>query len=144
MHIRNFVPTDLGAVMRLVAETFKQDYSPSMYLTLHAQWPDGFLVASEEGVLTGLLLGTRASPDEARILIMATKKELRYKGVGSSLLNTFFERCGWEGICSVVLEVRTSNTIAQEFYTKRGFQVVSLLERYYLDGEDGIMMTNWI
>jgi ribosomal-protein-alanine N-acetyltransferase len=45
--------------------------------------------------------------------------------------------------CSIVtLEVRASNTIAQELYKKYGFQVVGRRPRYYSsDGEDAIIMS---
>ena len=144
MLLRNFAPTDLGEVMSLVSETFKQDYFPSMYLTLHAHWPEGFLVASEDGKIAGLILGTRVTPEEARILIMVTRKEMRNKGVGSSLLKMFHDRCGEVGVSRIVLEVRGSNTNAQGFYSKRGFQTDSMLSRYYLDGENGVKMVKWI
>lgn len=144
MLIRNFAPTDLGEVMRLVAETFRQDYSPSMYLSLHAHWAEGFLVASENGKVVGLLLGSSHAPGEARILIMTSDKENRKKGIGTALLNTFEERCGIRGIIRIILEVRSSNIRAQTFYSKRGFQKDSVLPRYYLDGEDSEKLIKWL
>ena len=144
MLIRNFAPTDLGDVMRLVAETFMQDYSPSMYLSLHMYWPEGFIVISENGVLKGFLLGSITQHDEARILIMVVRPELRNRGMGTTLLNEFLNRCSVKGINKVVLEVRASNKKAFEFYSRHDFQFTGRLPNYYLDGEDGVKMERWL
>ncbi len=144
MLIRNFAPTDLGEIMRMVAGTFMQDYSPSMYLSLHSYWPEGFLVASEHGRVVGFILGSVTGPEEARILIMVVKPECRSMGLGTTLLNEFATRCGIRGIRKVVLEVRTSNKQACEFYSRYGFQYSCHLRKYYLDGEDGVKMEKWL
>lgn len=144
MLLRNFFPTDLGNVMRMVAENFMQDYPPSMYLSLNAYWPDGFLVASEDEKIMGFLLGSMTSPEEARILIMSVRADVRNRGVGTALLNDFLARCGFKGIRRVVLEVRTSNAHARNFYSNRGFQVDGVLKKYYLDGENAIKMIRWL
>ena len=144
MLLRTFSPTDLGEIMRMVAGTFSQDYPPSMYLSLHAYWPDGFLVAADGGKITGFLLASLTEPVEARILIMMASESSRGKGIGTALLNEFTARCGMKGVKRIVLEVRASNAHAIQFYTNRGFQKETLLEKYYLDGEDGVKMSKWL
>jgi [ribosomal protein S18]-alanine N-acetyltransferase len=41
---------------------------------------------------------------------------------------------------TLVLEVRVSNTAAQELYRKLGFSVVQRIARYYNNGEDCFLM----
>ena len=144
MLVRNFTPTDLGEIMRMVAGTFMQDYSPSMYLSLHSYWPEGFIVISEGGRMVGFVLGSVSGPEEARILIMVVKRERRDRGIGTTLLNEFMARCGIKGIKKVVLEVRASNKRASDFYSRHGFQYSGQLHKYYLDGEDGVKLVKWV
>ena len=44
---------------------------------------------------------------------------------------------------SMTLEVRISNTVAQNLYASLGFEVAGRRKRYYMDtGEDGLIMWN--
>jgi ribosomal-protein-alanine N-acetyltransferase len=144
MMLRNFSPTDLGEVMQMVAGIFTQDYSPSFYLSLHSYWPDGFIVAAEEGKIIGLALGSISGEFEARILILAVAEGCRKRGTGNALLIEFQNRCALKGIRKIVLEVRASNASAQQFYLVHGYQYSGRLPKYYLDGVDGIVMAKWL
>ena len=47
------------------------------------------------------------------------------------------------GCASMTLEVRISNTVAQNLYTSMGFEVAGRRKKYYTDtGEDGLIMWN--
>jgi ribosomal-protein-alanine N-acetyltransferase len=43
----------------------------------------------------------------------------------------------------VQLEVRVSNTAAQQFYRKVGYRDVFVIDRYYANGEDAVVMMKW-
>jgi len=144
MLIRNFAPSDMGQVMELVAETFMQDYPPSMYLSLSSYWPEGVIVALEGGEVAGFVIGATSSTEEARILIMAVRKAYRRAGMGTAILHEFMARCRFRGLNRVILELRGSNTAAKEFFIKHGFTITGLLEKYYMDGEEGISMVKWL
>ena len=140
MLLRNFAPTDLGEIMLLVSDTFRQDYSPSFYLSLYSYWPDGFILAKDNEKIIGFVLGSITDEEEARILIMAVEKERRVKGIGTALLREFMNRCSLRGLKRIVLEVRVSNELAQKFYSHFGFEMTNVLPRYHLDGEDAYKM----
>lgn len=79
--------------------------------------------------------------DEAQITNVAVEPEYRRFGVGSALIGKLLEVCGKEDITTVFLEVRSSNTAAQELYGKFGFEVQGVRRGYYGDnGEDAIVM----
>jgi len=65
---------------------------------------------------------------------------VRGQGVGSRLMEAFFERCRRRQFRRVTLEVRVSNVPALRFYTRYRYSVIDLLRSYYSDGEDGYHM----
>ena len=50
--------------------------------------------------------------------------------------------CKSEGLVSMTLEVRSSNTVAQNLYRKYGFKMAGVRKEYYSDREDAIIMWN--
>jgi ribosomal-protein-alanine N-acetyltransferase len=134
-------PQDLAAVMNLVTGTFDQVFSEEMYLALQQAWPEGQIIDVEEGRLAGVLLSMRRGPTVGRVLIMAVAEGFRDMGIGSHMLRAFIQQCVREGVVSIVLEVRVSNFMAQEFYRRFGFRAVEPLVNYYPDGEDAVLMS---
>lgn len=82
------------------------------------------------------------SLDEAHITSIATREEFRGVGIGEMLLITAFQRAFQRKSNSVTLEVRVSNEIAQNLYTKYEMIEVGKRNRYYSDNqEDALIMT---
>ena len=80
--------------------------------------------------------------DEAHISTIASDVSWRGRGVGELLLLTMIERGIELGAAMVTLEVRVSNTVAQNLYRKYGFEVVGRRSHYYSDNnEDVDLMT---
>jgi len=80
--------------------------------------------------------------DEAHIMSIASHTLYRHKGVGEVLLMALFDLAQQHKARILTLEVRVSNTIAQNLYVKYGFKNVGIRKGYYLDNrEDAIIMT---
>jgi ribosomal-protein-alanine N-acetyltransferase len=80
--------------------------------------------------------------DEAHISTIASGEAWRGHGIGELMLLAMIERSIELGASTVTLEVRVSNTVAQNLYRKYGFQVVGQRPRYYRDNnEDADLMT---
>lgn len=80
--------------------------------------------------------------DEAHITTIAVHPAHRGRQVGELLLNSLVGISYEIGARRVTLEVRVSNTIAQNLYRKYGFEVAGLRRRYYSDNnEDAYIMT---
>ena len=79
---------------------------------------------------------------EGHIVAIAVREAYRGQGVGELLLLGAVElavRCGQQ---VATLEVRVSNAIAQNLYTKYGFSQVGVRKGYYSDNrEDAYIMT---
>jgi ribosomal-protein-alanine N-acetyltransferase len=91
--------------------------------------------------ITGLI-GVWKMVEAAHIVTFAVREEHRNKGIGSLLLDRAFRVAEDEGLPSITLEVRISNTGPQALYEKWGFRRVGLRQNYYSDNrEDAVIMT---
>lgn len=79
---------------------------------------------------------------EAHIIAIGVREAYRRLGIGEGLLIAVIELAQISNANVVTLEVRASNTIAQDLYQKYGFQAVGRRLKYYSsDGEDAIIMS---
>lgn len=79
--------------------------------------------------------------DEAHITTIASAPEVRGKGIGELLLNGLIDLGLELGARFMTLEVRVSNTVAQNLYLKYGFEARGTRRRYYTDNnEDALVM----
>ena len=80
--------------------------------------------------------------DEAHVATIAVNPDYRGQGIGRRLLAIGLQAAYQRGARMAFLEVRRSNTVAQNLYQRFGFQVVSERLRYYQDNhEDALLMT---
>src|SRR6185437_8251283 len=79
--------------------------------------------------------------DDAHVTTIATHPDYRGHHVGELLLASLVDIAYTIGATHVTLEVRVSNSIAQNLYRKYGFQQTGLRRRYYSDNqEDALLM----
>jgi ribosomal-protein-alanine N-acetyltransferase len=79
---------------------------------------------------------------EAHIIAIGVRNGYRQLGIGEGLLIATIEQAQILNASVVTLEVRASNKIAQELYSKYGFRVTGRRLKYYSsDGEDAIIMS---
>ena len=87
-------------------------------------------------------LGMWFMADEAHITAIAVREPYQRRGIGELLLISCVELAILRKADVVTLEVRVSNTLAQELYQKYGFEIVGTRKRYYTDDhEDAFIMT---
>ncbi len=141
-YIREFRYQDLPEIMKIAEESLTERYMPTLFLDIYEHWPKGFLVAITNAPV-GFIAGSKYEK-EARILMLAVKKEYRRQGIGSSLLHKFLALCKGEGVISVRLEVRTTNHLAIDFYKKFGFNIISFIPNYYTNGDAAYVMWRMI
>ena len=69
--------------------------------------------------------------DEATLFNIAIEPSEQGKGYGKVLLQGLIEELGKKGVLTLWLEVRESNTKAQQLYTQLGFNEVTIRKHYY-------------
>jgi ribosomal-protein-alanine N-acetyltransferase len=109
-------------------------------MTAYETFPDGFLVAEEDGHIVGFLTTVVVALFDVKILSIAVDKRCQSKGFASMLLKALFQVLRAKGILRLLLEVRLSNTRAQRLYLSLGFNLVKVISAYYQDGEDAYLM----
>ena len=79
--------------------------------------------------------------DEAHLGNLAVDPGYRRKGIAQALLLDLLTAARSQGIRRVTLEVRESNTIARNFYSRNGFVDIAIRKSYYRNPvEDAIVM----
>ncbi|MGB8646696.1 MAG: ribosomal protein S18-alanine N-acetyltransferase [Anaerolineae bacterium] len=79
---------------------------------------------------------------EVHISTIAVSPEYRGRNIGELILATAIDRAMELHATEATLEVRLSNTVAQDLYLKYGFAKVGMRKGYYQDNnEDAIIMT---
>ncbi len=140
MMIREFSPADMQPVMRIVKASLGETYPPSLYLTIHNIWPEGFIVIEDEGRVVAFVAAVESEKNIVRVLMLAVLPECRRRSFGSLLMNELHSRCVAANIHTVKLEVRKSNVSAVSFYERLGYAVSGEMDNFYLNGEGAYLM----
>ncbi|MDX1993850.1 MAG: ribosomal protein S18-alanine N-acetyltransferase [bacterium] len=74
--------------------------------------------------------------DEAHISTIASRHDVRGKGYGEVVLAAMIRKSYILGAAYIVLEVRVSNTVAQNLYHKYEFEVYDTKRKYYRDNNE--------
>jgi ribosomal-protein-alanine N-acetyltransferase len=83
--------------------------------------------------------------DEAHLTNIAVRSQYQGRGIGERLLITTVDLAKELKADTMTLEVRVSNTGAQNLYRKYGFKQVGLRRAYYVDNrEDAMLMSTEI
>ena len=78
--------------------------------------------------------------DEMHVNKIAVAESERRKGIADALMDRCLEFARTNGISTVSLEVRQSNSGAQAFYEHLDFEPTYIRPRYYPDGEAAVVM----
>ena len=83
----------------------------------------------------------RCGIDEWEIENVVVAEQQRRRGLGAGLVRRLLEQASEQGVTSVLLEVRQSNTAARRLYEKLGFSEVGRRTGYYREPvEDALVL----
>ena len=88
------------------------------------------LVAEQDGEEMGFAL-CRLAANEAELLTIAVRADVRRLGAGRALLDAMIEHLREFGAAALFLEVGVDNQAANSLYRQAGFQVVGRRPGYY-------------
>ena len=131
---------DLDAVHAIESASFPAPWRHEFFESeLRADWRFN-LVARRGGVVIGYLFAMWLF-DELHVNKIAVTATERRKGIADVLMERCFEFARKTGVRTITLEVRQSNSGAQEFYRHLGFRSTYVRPKYYPDGEAAVVMT---
>jgi len=131
---------DIPTVMKVERECFPTPWSENAYRTELTNQCAEYFVAWLSGALVGYV-GMWLIMDEVHITTIGVAAENRGHKIGERLLVRLLDSSREKGAQRVTLEVRKTNDVARQLYTKYGFTEVAIRKGYYSDNnEDAIIM----
>ena len=144
--IRRASPFDIPEIVSIEQDLFTDPWNEDGFADALQYYGELFFVAVENEEIAGFVCGGMEDTGEetyGHIMNLATAKKTQRRGIGGSLLRRLELECMVRGAGGMQLEVRVSNTAAQEFYRHYGYTQVFVIDQYYSDGEDAILMMRW-
>lgn len=140
--IRPMTKDDVDAVYKVEEDCFSDPWSKESIRKELKNNLARYLVAQLDDKIVGYI-GVWFVVDEGHITNVAVHSDYRGKKIGDKLVKEMVELCKENNIVAMTLEVRVSNTIAQNLYRKYGFKMGGIRKEYYSDNkEDAIIMWN--
>ncbi|HEV2422199.1 MAG TPA: ribosomal protein S18-alanine N-acetyltransferase [Candidatus Acidoferrales bacterium] len=137
--IRAFHPRDTPAILEIQhlnreAAQWQQIAYEGLEKTGEKAW-----VAEQNGAIAGFLVA-RAITDEMEVLNLAVRPNAHRQGIGRELLQHAISWSAERRVHRVFLEVRASNTVAQNFYEANGFAQTGIRPNYYSDPVEAALL----
>jgi ribosomal-protein-alanine N-acetyltransferase len=142
-YLRRARPTDIPEILAIEWECFVEPWDEEVFVQTLEWTPSYFFVALAGGKIRGFVVGCLENTGSAvygHISNLGVTAAYRKRGLGRLLVARLERQFVLEGAEGVLLEVRVSNTEAQEFYHRLGYQEAFLLSGYYSNGEDALVM----
>lgn len=141
---RKMTPDDVEVVHAIEVATFPTPWTLDSFH--HEMRENEFahyiLAEDEEGNILGFC-GMWLIIDSAQITNVAVVESARGQGIGEGLMREAMRVAREHNIGIMSLEVRVTNSVAQNLYRKLGFQNGGIRKEYYVDNqEDALVM--WV
>ena len=133
----------LNEVLRLNVRCFRngENYTKHTFSYLLGEPRNlSYRVVTETGEMAGFIFVLVNEDRSAHLTTIGVAPEHRRRGLANRLLAHMEEALRVREIFTIVLEVRVSNTTAQDLYRRAGYTVVQRLAKYYNNGEDCFLM----
>lgn len=98
-----------------------------------------YLVADIDKKIVGYV-GIWFVAGEGHITNVAVHSDYRGQKIGDMLIKHLIKMCEENNILAMTLEVRVSNTVAQNLYKKYGFKLAGIRKEYYSDNKEDAMI----
>lgn len=144
VHYRKMTPDDVEAVHAIEVATFPTPWTlDSFHYEMRENNFAYYVIAeNDQGEIIGFC-GIWIVIDSAQITNVAVVETARGQGIGEGLMREAMRIARNQEADAMSLEVRVTNTVAQNLYRKLGFQEGGIRKGYYTDNqEDALVM--WV
>lgn len=131
---------DLKNVLVIERECFKEPFSPEILkqelkIKVANVWVAAHLKKAVGYIDFWMIV------DQMELVSVAVHPKFQGRGIAQGMMKKMIRYGRRHGVRFVVLDVRTSNRVAQHLYRKFGFRQVGLRKQYYSDNrEDALIM----
>ncbi|MFD1954152.1 ribosomal protein S18-alanine N-acetyltransferase [Paenibacillus thailandensis] len=141
LRFRPMILADIPAVEEIEQEAFATPWTVEAFMNeLTNNMFAKYIVMEQDGELIGYG-GMWVIVDEAHVTNIAVRADCRGRGYGEQLMKELQRKAVSFGADRMTLEVRVTNTVAQNLYRKLGFEPSGLRPGYYSDNnEDALIM----
>ena len=146
IRIRRARQTDLPGICTIEYGLFPDPWDESAFQDVFDLFPGLFFVAEKNKFIVGFVSAGMENTGEAvygHFMNIAVPSFAQGQGIGGKLLFRIEFECMVLGAEAMQLEVRVSNKVAQRFYQKHGYAPVLILDSYYNNAEDAVLMMRW-
>ncbi len=132
---------EVDTMAEIHGQGFARTWSGEDFASLLAHDTAFALAIRREGIfgsrkMVGFVL-VRVAADEAEILTIAVRRDVRGRGYGRKLMEEALRRLYRDRIAACFLEVNRSNASAVHLYRSLGFVVAGERQRYYSEATEG-------
>lgn len=138
MKIRKMTREDIVSVVEVDSSAFSDGWKETAFREEIEKDYSHYFVCETDGKIAGYA-GIWCIYETAELIRIATAPDFQHRGIAKMLMQKILscaKDCGCE---RMMLEVRKSNTPAQELYKKFGFNEISVRKGYY-NGEDALIL----
>ena len=141
VHVQPMKRRHLRSVLRIEQQVYPRPWSSSLFMSeLALRSTRAYFVARIGRDLVGYA-GLMMTLDEAHVTTIAVDPKRHRGKIGTRLLLVLVREALTRGATAVTLEVRMSNTGAQDLYRRFGFVPVGVRKNYYQEvNEDALVM----
>lgn len=145
VELRTMVNADLEQVLEVEKKAYPHPWTLGIFRDCLRIGYNAWVVT-----LDGAIIGygiVMLSPGEAHILNICIDPDYQQKGLGRYLLRHLVNKSNQTDVDMVLLEVRRSNTAAQQLYKSEGFHELGMRKAYYpADNgrEDAIILAKYL
>lgn len=140
VHIRWMIRRDMPEVLAIEQQAFEFPWSEDDFLRCLRQRNCIGMVAEFEERVVGFMI-YELHKSRLHVLNFAVRREVRRRGVGSSMIQKLISKLSHQRRNRILLEVRETNLAAQLFFRKSSFRAISVLRDFYEDTtEDAYLM----
>lgn len=132
----------LRRIMQIEEQVYPRPWTHRTFVSELANMRHGdrhYIVAYVDDVLVGYG-GLMFSGDDAHITNIAVDPEWQKRGVATEIMIDLSLEAHARGCEALTLEVRHTNTAAQELYRRFGFVPAGIRRKYYENRDDAIIM----
>lgn len=144
LKIKKMTLNDLNSIQNILFTEFDNFWTYSAFMQELKCENSYFILAQNESNEIVGFAGLKIIIDEADIMNIVVKKDLRHNGIGSILLEKLINYAKSLNLKIVTLEVNEHNLSAIRLYDKFNFDHIGIRKKYYNGESDAIIMSKKI